>query len=110
MRAARSDFAANFFGCAGFDVVIKPFEDAGQIVAEKADAIVLCSSDAEYPALTGRLFKKQLDLRRTIPVIIAGFPDSSEALKAAGVADFIHIKSNAIEILTKWQQHFGIKD
>jgi hypothetical protein len=43
-------------------------------------------------------------------VIIAGNPDSTEQLQAAGVADFVHLRSNPIELLTKWQQRLGIKD
>jgi hypothetical protein len=43
-------------------------------------------------------------------VIVAGNPDPAEQLQAAGVADFVHIRSNPIEVLTKWQQRLGIKD
>jgi hypothetical protein len=49
-------------------------------------------------------------LKRETPVIIAGNPDSAEQLRAAGVADFVHLKSNPIEFLTKWQHRLGIKD
>jgi hypothetical protein len=54
--------------------------------------------------------KHQSGLQRGVPVIIAGYPDSAAALKAAGVADFIYVKANPIELLIRWQQHFGIKD
>ena len=42
-------------------------------------------------------------------MIIAGNPESAEQLRAAGVADFIHLRSNPIEVLTPWQQQLGIK-
>ena len=42
-------------------------------------------------------------------VIVAGYPDSVEQLKAAGVADFVHVRSNPIEVLTKWQGQLGVK-
>jgi hypothetical protein len=42
-------------------------------------------------------------------VVVAGNPDSAEQLRAAGVVDFIHIRSNPIEVLTAWQQKLGIK-
>jgi hypothetical protein len=51
MRAARSNFAANFFACAGFDLVAKRFSVADRIPASDPDLIVLCSSDPEYLAL-----------------------------------------------------------
>jgi methylmalonyl-CoA mutase len=113
MRAARSNFATNFFGCAGFDIVTRQFDSVDEIaeLAQKdAEMIVLCSSDQECAALVTALMTKLTVLGRKIPVIIAGYPDSSEQLKATGVADFIHIRTNPIEFLTKWQQQLGIKD
>jgi methylmalonyl-CoA mutase len=48
-------------------------------------------------------------VERTTPVIVAGNPDSAEELKAAGVADFVHIRTNPLEFLTRWQQQLGIE-
>ncbi|MGO9862040.1 MAG: methylmalonyl-CoA mutase family protein [Terriglobales bacterium] len=109
MRAARSGFAANFFGCAGFAVVTKRFNKVDEIAASDAELIVLCSSDPEYPALAADLLAKLKALGRKAPVIVAGLPDTAEQLKAAGVADFVHVRSNPIEVLTKWQEQLGIK-
>jgi methylmalonyl-CoA mutase len=110
MRAARSNFAANFFACAGFDLVAKRFSVAERIPASDPDLIVLCSSDAEYLALAIEVMARMKMLGRGIPVIVAGSPESKEQLEAAGVADFIHVRSNPIEVLTKWQRLLGIKD
>jgi hypothetical protein len=49
------------------------------------------------------------ELGRRTPVIVAGNPEFTEQLQAAGAADFIHIRSNPIEVLTSWQQQLGIK-
>jgi methylmalonyl-CoA mutase len=110
MRSARSIFAANFFACAGFDLVAKRFSSTDRIAASDANLIVLCSSDAEYLALATEVIAKLKLLKRETPVIIAGNPDSAEQLQAAGVADFVHLRSNPIEVLAKWQQRLGIKD
>jgi methylmalonyl-CoA mutase len=110
MRSARSSFAANVFACAGFDIVTQRFSNAEAIAASDAELIVLCSSDAEYPALAAELIAKLKTLGRKTPVIIAGNPDSVEQLRAAGVADFIHLRSNPVEFLSTWQQNLGIKD
>jgi methylmalonyl-CoA mutase len=110
MRSARSNFVANFFACAGFDLVAKRFTNADRIAARDADLIVLCSSDAEYLALAIEVMAKLKALGRETPVIVAGYPDSAEQLQAAGVADFVHLRSNPIEVLAKWQQRLGIKD
>jgi methylmalonyl-CoA mutase len=110
MRAARSNFAANFFACAGFDLVARRFTSADRIAASDADLIVLCSSDAEYLALATEVLARLKSLKRETPVIIAGYPDSAEQLQAAGVADFVHLRSNPIEFLARWQRRMGIKD
>jgi len=109
MRLARSNFAANFFACAGFDLVAKRFSSAERIAASEADLIVLCSSNEEYLALATEVVSRLKSLKHEIPVIIAGYPDSAEQLLTAGVADFVHLRSNPIEFLTRWQQRLGIK-
>jgi methylmalonyl-CoA mutase len=110
MRSARSGFAANFFGCAGFDIVTQKFENPAEIAAVPADLIVLCSSDPEYLPLAADLLPRLKALGRETPVLIAGNPETAAKLQAAGVADFIHVRSNPIETLAKWQLRLGIKD
>jgi methylmalonyl-CoA mutase len=110
MRTARSGFAASFFACAGFDIVTLQFHSVDDIAAEDADLIVMCSSDAEYLSLATELSSRFHAIGRTTPIVIAGNPDTAEQLRAAGVADFVHIRSNPIEVLTKWQQRLGIEE
>ncbi len=110
MRGARSNFAANFFSCAGFDILVQRFDTCDEIAASDADLIVLCSSDGEYLALATELIPKLNSSRREISVLVAGQPDTSVQLKAAGVADFLHIRCNPIEFLTSWQYRLGIRD
>jgi len=109
MRMARSNFAADFFACAGFENATLRFKKAAEIAAADADLIVLCSSDAEYPALAAELMPKLKEQGRATPVIVAGNPENAEQLKAAGIADFVHVRSNPVEMLTKWQERLGIK-
>jgi methylmalonyl-CoA mutase len=111
MRAARSNFAANFFGCAGFAIVTRRFDNVSEIEAAASDAelVVLCSSDPEYLPLAVDLIARLKAAGRKTSVIVAGYPDSVEQLKAAGVADFVHVRSNPIEVLTKWQGQLGVK-
>jgi len=101
MRMARANFSFNFFGCAGFDVV-----EAEQYAGAGADLIVLCSADAEYVALA-----QEVCAATKVPVIVAGNPkEQIEALKAAGVAAFIHIQSDAVQTLGEWQKRLGMED
>jgi methylmalonyl-CoA mutase len=115
MRKARSGFASNFFGCGGFYIVTAnaPDIDAAvkDIVEHDPDAIVLCSSDEEYTQISGPIISKLQALGRNWPVIVAGYPkDEIEKLKQEGVADFIHLRSNAAEVLKTWQDKLGVRD
>ena len=109
MRTARSGFAANFIACAGFDLVTKRFDSVDEIAAETADLFVLCSSDPEYLAFATELIAKLKAKGSKSAVLVAGSPETTEQLKAAGVADFVHVKSNPIELLSKWQRQMGIE-
>jgi methylmalonyl-CoA mutase len=110
MRSARSAFAGNFFACAGFDIVTQRFATPAEIATVDAKLIVLCSSDPEYSALARDLIAKLKAHKRKTPVLIAGNPEDAEQMRAAGVADFVHIRTNPIEFLTAWQQRLGIRD
>jgi len=109
MRAARATFAANFFGCAGFEIAVRRFKKAEEIAAAEGDLIVLCSSDAEYLPIAVELMPKLKAQGRQTPVIVAGNPENATELTAMGIAEFVHVRSNPVEVLTKWQQRLGIK-
>ena len=47
---------------------------------------------------------------RQTNVVIAGNPDTAEQLRNLGIADFIHLRSNAVEVLAGIQRLIGIKD
>jgi methylmalonyl-CoA mutase len=100
MRMARAQFCLNFIGCAGFEVVESAeYENAG------ADILVLCSSDPEYVALAAEVCPKV-----QVPVIVAGNPkEQIEELQKLGVAGFVHVQSNAVELLTGWQDRLGME-
>jgi methylmalonyl-CoA mutase len=106
-RAARSNFALNFFACAGFEIISRRFRKPGDIAGESADLIVLCSSDPEYFGLAAQLMP---NLKTPgAPVIVAGNPENADALQNIGIADFIHVRSNPLEFLEKWQKKLGLR-
>jgi methylmalonyl-CoA mutase len=108
MRGARSNFANNLFACAGFLTTVQRFEDAAEIASVHVGLIVLCSSDVEYQEIAAKLMSKLKALDIKTPVIVAGNPESTAVLESFGVADFVHVRSNPIEVLTKWQDRLGI--
>lgn len=108
MRSARSGFAADFFACAGLPTEIRQFETPQQIAAADADLLVLCSSDAEYLAVATALLEAMKLRTSCTPVVIAGNPEAAAQLRTAGITDFIHLRSNTVESLTKLQHVLGI--
>lgn len=113
MRAARAGFVRSFFGCAGFALESAVVDDIDAAVRACGDknpqAVVLCSSDDAYPEIAGPFIAKLRESGRTTPVIVAGYPkEAVQQLTDAGVADFIHIRSNAAETLRAWQQRLGV--
>ena len=114
MRSARASFAANFFGCAGYNIINNigfdtPEDGAKNAIENNADIVVICSSDNEYPNFTEAITSKLHQINSEIKIIIAGNPtEHIEELQDAGVDDFIHIRSNALEILSKYQKVLGI--
>lgn len=114
MRKFRANFTANFFGCAGYKIIDNPgFKNPDKGIKAALDSgaqiVVLCSSDDEYPAMVPVIADGIRKQNPFVKIIIAGYPeDSIDQLKAAGVDDFIHLRSNLVEVLTKCQEEFGI--
>ena len=110
MRTARANFSLNFFGCAGFEIIDNSgFEEIDEGIKATIDSnaaiVVICSSDKEYPDLVPEIIKKIRKSDKKIKIIVAGYPQGSiEKLTESGVDDFIHIRSNALQILTKYQE------
>ena len=106
MRLARAQFSCNFFGCAGYENIDNLGFDtieAGVEAAMKADAdiIVLCSSDDEYAELA----PKALELIGDKAIlVVAGAPACMDELKAAGITNYINVKSNVLETLKAFNE------
>ncbi|MDE6489831.1 MAG: methylmalonyl-CoA mutase small subunit, partial [Muribaculaceae bacterium] len=101
MRLARSQFSANFFGCAGYEIIdnlgfqtVQEGIDAA--LAKEADVVVLCSSDDEYAQYAPEAFKA---LAGRAEFVVAGAPACADDLKAAGIENFINVRSNVLETL-----------
>jgi len=114
MRKARSGFAGNFFGCAGYEIEdpigYENVEEAMEAVKDQApDIAVICSSDGEYEDLVPKLGKSFDKLDKRPLLVLAGNPkDKIENYKKAGVDEFIFAGSNILETLKRFQQKLGI--
>jgi len=45
-----------------------------------------------------------------VQVAVAGNPQSAKELQREGIAELIHLRSNAVEVLARLQQKLGIGD
>ena len=110
MRLARSQFSANFMAAAGYEIIdnlgFDTVEEGVEEARKKdADIIVLCSSDEEYEKYAPEAHKliggKEI-------LVIAGAPKSTDELKEQGIEYFINVRSNVLEMLTKFNSRLGI--
>ena len=99
MRLARAQFSDNFFACAGYELIdnngfktIKEGVDAA--LEKKADVVVLCSSDDEYPELIPEAVK---ELNGRAELVLAG-PETDE-FKEMGMTNFINVRTNVLATL-----------
>ena len=114
MRKARATFAVNFFGCAGYEII----DNKGFLTAEEgievalgssADIVVVCSSDEEYAAVVPPVCSGIKAVNKNTRLMVAGYPkEIIDTLKAAGVDDFIHVRTNMLEFLLDLQKTLGI--
>jgi len=104
MRTARADFAGNFLGVVGAEILNTggtetPEEKIAEISQYKPDLVVYCSSDEEYPELVRTTLSKIREASPTSRILVAGNPESSQELKSMGVQGFIHLKSHLYNTL-----------
>jgi methylmalonyl-CoA mutase len=110
MRKARAGFASGFFACSGFEVIdnlgFKTVDEGVKAAMnQKANIVVICSSDDEYTEVAPQVLEK---LGNKVITVVAGYPKSIEELKSKGIKHFIHMKSNLIETLQGFQTELGI--
>ena len=101
MRLARAQFSSNFFACAGYEIIdnlgFPTVKDGIDAALEKnADIVVICSSDDEYAEYAPEAFRL-LDGRAQF--VVAGNPACTDDLKAQGIENFVHVRSNVLETL-----------
>jgi methylmalonyl-CoA mutase len=113
MRRARAEFCRGFFAAGGFAAseigpCNTPAEAAAAAIAAGVQILALCSDDATYPVFAPDFIAALRSAGCRLPVYIAGNPtDSIEALNAAGVAGYVHIRSNVVQTLAAIQNRMA---
>ncbi len=111
---ARADFSRGFFQVAGFDVIdnkgFATVEDAVKAAGENgAPVVVICSTDDTYPELVPPIMEGLKKNNPDIVTVLAGYPkDQIEQHKASGIDEFIHVRANAMQILSTIATRTGV--
>lgn len=110
----RADFTKGFFQPAGFEVIDPGgYEDAAAAAAAAAESgariAVICGTDDAYVAAVPLLAQS---LKKAAPdtwLILAGHPGENEAgFRDAGLDDYIHIRSNHLDVLVATLRRAGV--
>jgi methylmalonyl-CoA mutase len=100
----RADWTASFFEAAGFVIDgARDFPDAAAAVAaltaSKAGIAVITSDDSTYLETVAPLATAVKSARGDVTLLVAGAPGDNEAAwRAAGVDDFVNVRSNNYEL------------
>jgi methylmalonyl-CoA mutase len=112
---ARADFSRGFFATGGYEVIspegfgttesaILAFVESGARIA------VICSTDDNYPVLVPPLVGGLRATRTDVIIALAGFPkEQVEAHRKTGVDEFIHLRSDAVQMLGNFHSRLGIQ-
>lgn len=112
---ARADFSRGFFSVGGYEVIsptgFKTPEDAvTALLKSRAEVAVICSTDENYPKLVPAVAEEIHSQKPDTIVVLAGYPQEQiEAHKKSGVDEFIHLRADVVEVLTRINERLGIK-
>lgn len=109
-RQARAQFSANFFGCAGYQIIenlgFKTVEEGVKdVIKTGAEIVVICASDEDYAEMAVEAYKL---LKDKVIFVVAGAPACTDDLKAVGIENFIHVRSNVLTELQGFNTKLGI--
>lgn len=110
MARARSQFACNFFACAGIRVedntFFKSVEEGAQAALKSgAEIVVICAADDDYAELAPKA--KEI-LGDKAVFVVAGAPASQPELEEKGIRNFISVRSNVLETLKFYLKEIGL--
>ncbi|EST55903.1 methylmalonyl-CoA mutase [Brevibacillus panacihumi W25] len=112
---ARADFSAEFFAVGGF-AVLRPApaasveEAAAEAIASGAPVVAICSDDESYPSIVVPFAQRIKAARPEVVLLLAGLPgtEQMDEYRAAGVDDWIHVRTNAYQMLHDLQERIGV--
>ncbi|WP_158279848.1 methylmalonyl-CoA mutase family protein [Coraliomargarita sinensis] len=110
----RADFTRGFFAAGGFEIISpagfeSPEDAVAALEASGAGITVVCGTDADYEAQFPDFAQAIKQAMPDMQVVLAGFPgDQEEAYRAAGMDDYIFVKSNNYEVNRRYLEGLGV--
>jgi len=111
----RAEFVTSFMQVANVEVMpndgFPTVEEAVNAALESgADVTIICSTDATYPELAPAVTRLIKEKNPKMKVLLAGAPSKElkELCDAAGMDDYISVRSNCYETLVKMQRERGM--
>ncbi|MGB0744567.1 MAG: methylmalonyl-CoA mutase family protein, partial [Opitutales bacterium] len=110
----RADFTKNFFAAGGFDILSSPGfespEDAVNALRESGAGItVVCGADPDYEEKFASFAEAIKTAIPEMQIVLAGFPGSNEeAYRAAGMDDYIFVKSDNYAVNRHYLEGLGV--
>ncbi len=111
----RLDFTRGFFQVGGFEVGGGESHDSADAalqaaLASKAPVVVVTSTDERYPEAVPLIARGLKAASPGVLVVVAGLPkEHVEAFKAAGVDEFIHVRSDVHAVLSGVAGRIGVE-
>ena len=106
---ARATFAKNLFEAGGLRTRSVEADDADAVAALGGATVCLCSSDRVYAERAAEVAAAVREAGAT-RVLLAGAPgESADALRAAGVDEFVHVGIDVLEVLERTALHLGVQ-
>lgn len=107
MSRARAAFASDFLRCAGFttrEAQVQPQSSQLPSLLQKEEIrmVVFCAADTDYVAEVPELADYIRQFQQGL-LLVAGHPDAMQEVKNAAIDGFIHLKSDALDVLTEIQ-------
>jgi len=110
----RADFTRGFFAAGGFDIISPAgFEEPEDAVAtlkeSEAGITVVCGTDGDYAEKFEAYAKAIKTAMPEMLIVLAGFPgEKEEAYRAAGMDEYIFVKSNNYETNRRYLEGLGV--
>ena len=103
----RADFTQTLFETVGFEILNEghfqsPLQAAGAAAESCADVAIICSTDETYPDLVPQWAGTLKACKPELILGLAGYPEGFvEEFRKLGINEFIHLRANALETLTR---------